>query len=291
MRGFLNYKLSEEKDQDIASRRSVAQTDYPQSCLSQDDAYVSILATKSMALQECPWREVPRGLPAAFDIAVAALLLVLTAPLMLMIALLIRLDSPGPAIFRQVRIGQDRRRRDHRQTESGRQNNGSERRQRERRQQDILSQSFMFYKFRTMRHDGREVYPHLYNFDLKEEELPNLHLAMPNDPRVTRIGNFLRRTSLDELPNLFNIIKGDMALVGPRPELPDVAKYYKEWQKLKFKIKPGLTGKAQISGRGFLSFKETIVHDVEYVLQRSFRTDLQILFQTVLAVVRGIGAF
>jgi lipopolysaccharide/colanic/teichoic acid biosynthesis glycosyltransferase len=209
---------------------------------------------------------------------------------MLIIALIIRLDSPGPVIFRQVRIGQNRRK-DRRQTDGDWQEDELERNKSERRREDILGRPFMLYKFRTMRHDGRELYPHLYDFDLDEEEVTNLHLAMPEDPRVTRIGHFLRRTSLDELPNFFNILKGDMALVGPRPELPDVAKYYKDWQKLKFEVKPGLTGKAQISGRGFLSFEETIIYDVEYVLERSFRTDLQLLWKTVFAVVKGIGAF
>src|SRR5262245_39220843 len=286
MRGSLNLKFREERAQDPTSRYGVPQ---PQSHPTQNAASLSLLAAKSLTLQDRPRQKIPRGLPATFDIMIAALLLVLTVPLMLVIALLIRLDSPGPALFRQVRIGRDRRR--ERQTESRRQDNEAEQSTVERREQDILGRPFLFYKFRTMQHDGRELYPHLYNFDLKEEEIPNLHLATPDDPRVTRIGHFLRRTSLDELPNLFNILKGDMALVGPRPELLDVAKYYKDWQKLKFKVKPGLTGKAQISGRGFLSFEETIVHDVEYVLERSIWTDLQLLLKTVYTVVKGIGAF
>ena len=261
----------------------------PQCSSLEDEAYVAELATKAMEVQTDPQRAA-RGLPPVVDFIVALLAFILTAPLMLVIAFLIRLDSPGPVIFRQVRIGRDRRQ-NRRRTTLGRQSGELEGQQRERRSENILGQPFVLYKFRTMRNDGREVYPHLYNFDLEEEEISDLHLAMPQDPRVTRVGHFLRRTSLDELPNFFNILKGEMALVGPRPELPDVARYYKDWQNLKFQVKPGLTGKAQISGRGFLSFEETIVYDVEYVLERSFRTDVQILWKTVASVVKGSGAF
>lgn len=250
------------------------------------------LVAKSRALQEQLERKVPAGLPAVLDRIVAAILLLLLAPLMLVIALIIRLDSPGPAIFRQIRIGQDRRwGKDRRRAGAMGQVHGVERRQGERRKHALLGRPFVFYKFRTMRHDARAVYPDLFDFEHREADLCTLYLAMPDDPRVTRFGHFLRRTSLDELPNLFNILKGDMALVGPRPELPDVAKYYQEWQQLKFKVKPGLTGKAQVSGRGFLSFQETIVHDVEYVLQRSWWMDLRLILQTIGAVVRGFGAF
>ena len=289
MREVINVRLRQEKEEAVIFQGTVPHAS-PQSFPLRDGAYVAELATKALEFQTYPGKMVPRGLPIAVDFIVALLAIILTAPLMLIIALLIRLDSPGPVIFRQVRIGRDRRR-NHRQTARGQRNNGPEWQKSERREENILGQPFMLYKFRTMRHDGREVYPHLYNFDLKEEEIPDLYLAMSEDPRVTRVGRFLRRTSLDELPNFFNILKGDMALVGPRPELPDVARYYKDWQNLKFKVKPGLTGKAQISGRGFLSFEETIVYDIEYVLERSFRTDVQLLWKTVSAVVKGIGAF
>ena len=289
MREAINVRIRGEKEGTVFFQGTVPHAD-PQSTAFRDKAYVKELATRAMEFQASSGKEAPRGLPSAIDFLVALLALIFTAPLMLVIALLVRLDSPGPIIFRQVRIGRDRRR-NRRQTTLGQQSDGSEWQKSERREENILGQPFVLYKFRTMRNDGREVYPHLYDFNLKEEEIPDLHLAVPEDPRVTRIGHFLRRTSLDELPNFFNILKGDMALVGPRPELPDVAKYYKEWQNLKFKVKPGLTGKAQISGRGFLSFEETIIYDIEYVLERSFRTDVQLLWKTVSAVVKGIGAF
>src|SRR5262245_21580697 len=218
------------------------------------------LVAKSRALQEQLEGKAPGGLPPVLDRIVAAILLLLSAPLMLIIVLIIRLDSPGPAIFRQLRIGQDRRRgKDRRRAGAMGQVHGVERRKGEQRKQAMLGRPFVFYKFRTMRHDARAVYPDLFDFEHRAADLSTLYLAMPDDPRVTRFGHVLRRTSLDELPNLFNILKGDMALVGPRPELPDVARYYQEWQQLKFKVKPGLTGKAQVSGRGFLSFQETIV--------------------------------
>jgi lipopolysaccharide/colanic/teichoic acid biosynthesis glycosyltransferase len=284
--------LREEGVRDGAYQQDASRSDLFQGFITDnEEEYVARLAKKAVAMQAYPANEMPAGFPAALDGIVAALLIGLTAPLMLIIALLVRLDSPGPALFRQVRIGQNRRRPASNHLDLDQHHNGLEPCAQERREQDSLGRLFVFYKFRTMRHDGRELYPHLYNFEQKEGTLSDLHLAMPNDPRVTRLGHFLRRTSLDELPNLFNILKGDMAFVGPRPELPDVAKYYKQWQKLKFKVKPGLTGKAQVSGRGFLSFEETIIYDVEYVLERSFWTDLRLLWKTVFVLVRGIGAF
>ena len=141
-----------------------------------------------------------------------------------------------------------------------------------------------------MHHNARELYHELYDFDLCEDEVECLHLTMKDDPRVTRVGRFLRVSSLDELPNFFNIVRGDMSFVGPRPELPDVAKYYRDWENLKFKVKPGLTGKAQVNGRDFLSFRETNFLDVKYVLEKSFWTDLRLLLKTLLVIVRGFGA-
>ena len=195
----------------------------------------------------------------AIDVVVAAALLVVMSPLMALIALLIRLDSRGPAIFTQYRVG-----------ENGR--------------------LFRFRKFRTMRVDATERFPNLYAYDYDEAELPTLFFKLPYDPRCTRFGKHLRRTSLDELPNLVNVLKGEMTLVGPRPEIPQMLPYYEPDQYCKFAVKPGMTGPAQVSGRNILRFVETNAKDFEYVQRRSLWFDLTILCKTVGVVALMIGA-
>jgi lipopolysaccharide/colanic/teichoic acid biosynthesis glycosyltransferase len=235
--------------------------------------------------------EIQPGLPTALGRIIAGVLLVLSLPLMLVIAVLIRLESPGPVIFRQMRIGQDRRRRsDRRRRRASGGHAGRERRRSERRAQDLPGRPFVFWKFRTMRNDSRQRYPQLFAFEGKEEALSSLYLQIPEDPRVSRLGRFLRRTSLDELPNFWNVLKGDIALVGPRPEMVEMARYYRTWERLKFKVKPGITGQAQVSGRGLLNFPETVRQDVDYVLRRSRWTDVRLLLKTVMAMIKGSGA-
>ena len=112
-----------------------------------------------------------------------------------------------------------------------------------------------------------------------------------NDPRVTPQGEWLRKSTLDELPNFWNVLRGDMALVGPRPEIPEMLPYYEGEMQLKFRVRPGITGLAQISGRGRLGFYETVKYDVEYVKNRSFRLDLKILLITIYKIVARDGAF
>jgi lipopolysaccharide/colanic/teichoic acid biosynthesis glycosyltransferase len=224
--------------------------------------------------------EAARGCRQCVDRIVAPLFLLLTAPLMLLIAILIRLDSKGPVIFRQVRMGVDRRR-----------GAGQPPRGVDERRIDLCGRPFVFYKFRTMRQDSRQVHPELFTFEYRAEEVDRVRLQEPDDPRLTWIGRILRRTSLDELPNFFNVLKGDMALVGPRPEIPEMSKYYNERDRLKFKVKPGITGHAQVSGRGFLTFRETVDCDVHYVMRRSLREDFRILGKTLGVVLRSVGAF
>ncbi|HEY7521660.1 MAG TPA: sugar transferase [Methylomirabilota bacterium] len=233
-----------------------------------------------------------RGLPVWVDKLVALGALVVLSPVMLVTAVVIRLDSPGPAIFRQLRIGQDRRGGgDRRRGATTDHRNGTERRRGDRRRTDLRGRPFLFYKFRTMRADGRKKFPELYEFEVSEEGLSRLYLQMPEDPRVSRCGKFLRRTSLDELPNFVNVLKGDMALVGPRPEMVEMAKYYHGPQRLKFAVRPGLTGRAQVSGRGLLNFPDTVAHDLAYVRERSVATDLKLVLKTFVAMVKGSGAF
>lgn len=190
------------------------------------------------------------------DFAGVLALLVLTAPLMLLIAVLIKLSSPGPVFFIQERVGYNKRR-------------------------------FKMYKFRTMVVDAVE----------KQKELEAMNEAdgpvfkIKNDPRVTSIGKFLRKTSLDELPQLFNVLLGDLSLVGPRP-LPerDFEKFNQLWFNRRFSVKPGITCIWQISGRSETSFDKWILQDLEYIDKWSISLDLKILFKTIPAVMRGTGA-
>jgi lipopolysaccharide/colanic/teichoic acid biosynthesis glycosyltransferase len=196
----------------------------------------------------------------AVDILVGVLGLVVTLPLMLILAIIIRLDSPGPIIFRQYRLGEN-------------------------------GQPFRFYKFRTMWVDARERHPELYAYRYSDTQIRSMYFKVLDDPRLTRFGAHLRKTSLDELPNLLNVVLGDMTLVGPRPELPEMLAYYTQQQLMKFSVKPGVTGLAQVTGRAVLRFQETIASDLEYCARRSLRFDFLILCRTVTTIIQRVGAF
>jgi exopolysaccharide biosynthesis polyprenyl glycosylphosphotransferase len=191
-----------------------------------------------------------------FDIVVACILLILSIPLFIVIPLLIRLDSRGRIIFRQKRVG-----------ENGR--------------------IFDMYKFRSMVDDAEEKLPDLVNLEHLEQPV----FKIPDDPRVTRIGRFLRRTSLDELPQLFNVLKGDMSMVGPRPEELQVVRYYQLWHRKRLSIKPGITGPMQVSGRGVLNLDDRIKLELMYINQYSILEDIKYLLKTVPAVCRARGAY
>jgi lipopolysaccharide/colanic/teichoic acid biosynthesis glycosyltransferase len=194
------------------------------------------------------------------EVLVAAVLLLLALPVMLVVALVIRWDSPGPVLFRHRRVGANGR-------------------------------LFAFTKFRTLYADARERWPDLYEYQYSSEQVERLHFKIQNDPRVTRVGRWLRKSTLDELPNLWHVLTGDMALVGPRPEIPEMLPYYDERGLKKFSVRPGVTGLAQVSGRGNLSFFDTVKFDVEYVESRSGWLDLKILAATLYRTIRREGAF
>jgi lipopolysaccharide/colanic/teichoic acid biosynthesis glycosyltransferase len=196
----------------------------------------------------------------AFEVSVASAVLILSSPIMLVVAIIIRIDSKGPAIFHHKRVGKDGR-------------------------------LFTFYKFRTLRADARQVFPELYAYEYSSAEIENLQFKSENDPRVTRVGRWLRRITVDELPNFCNILTGDVTLVGPRAELPEMVRYHAPEHMVKFTVKPGITGLAQISGRGRLKFNETNAYDAEYVRTRTFWLDCKILFLTLKKVCRFDGAF
>jgi lipopolysaccharide/colanic/teichoic acid biosynthesis glycosyltransferase len=197
----------------------------------------------------------------AMDILIAALLLLLCVPVLLLIALAVRVSSPGPIIFRQQRVG-------------------------------TAGRLFWFYKFRTMVHaNDPSVHRAFYTRLVRGDFNPSLRtFKLVNDPRVTRVGRVLRRYSLDEFPQLFNVLRGDMSLVGPRPPIPYEVEMYgpREWARLS--VRPGLTGLWQVSGRAKLSFHEMIDLDLDYVTNWSLALDLLILMRTPWAVITGIGA-
>ncbi len=232
------------------------------------------------------------------DVVVSSFVLVLTSPLLLLIAILIKLDSPGPVLFKHMRTGIDRRK-----LASGYQGV-------ERRRDDRFGRQFALYKFRTMYADAKTRFPDLYTYSYSADELARLpikilvgHKQDPSsdagrearrlvneDPRLTRIGRWLRKTSLDEVPNLFNVLRGDMHLVGPRPDISENVRYYPEYHRRILCVKPGVTGLAQTQGRGKLTFVQTNEADLEYVTKRSLVLDVKILLRTLAVTLKGDGA-
>lgn len=197
-----------------------------------------------------------RAVKAGFDRVTAALALVLLAPVLLALALAIRLTTPGPALFVQTRVGRN-------------------------------GKPFRMVKFRTMYHGAEALVGGL--LPLNEAAGPLFKLR--NDPRVTRLGRFLRRHSVDELPQLLNVLTGSMSLVGPRPSLPVEVACYDAAARRRLTVKPGLTGLWQISGRSDLGWHESLSLDLHYVERWSLALDLGVLVRTVRAVVRGHGAY
>jgi exopolysaccharide biosynthesis polyprenyl glycosylphosphotransferase len=190
------------------------------------------------------------------DMTVSSLALLVLLPVMFIIALLVRLESPGPIIFRQIRIGR-------------------------------YGKPFIFYKFRSMRENAQELRPLIEHMNEKDGTV----FKIKHDPRITKTGRVLRKYSLDELPQLFNVLKGDMSLVGPRPlAASDVCMldmpYYR-----RLAVPPGCTGLWQVSGRSNMDFEEWMRLDLYYVDNISFGLDMKILMKTIPAVLKGEGAY
>jgi exopolysaccharide biosynthesis polyprenyl glycosylphosphotransferase len=190
------------------------------------------------------------------DIVVSAGLLILLSPLFLLISLMILLDTGRPVFFRQIRAGRD-------------------------------GEPFTMIKFRTMVSDAEQRLRELVDIDRLDEPV----FKIRNDPRVTRVGRVLRRTSLDELPQFINVLRGDMSLVGPRPEEEAVVALYDDRQRMRLSVKPGLTGPMQVYGRGDLTFEERLALERDYLDNLSVTGDLAILMRTPAAVMRGHGAY
>ncbi len=190
------------------------------------------------------------------DVIGSFVIIVLLSPLLVAIAILVKLTSPGPVIYKQQRVGRGGR-------------------------------TFTFYKFRSMYQDADRRLQEV----LAQNEKSGPIFKMKNDPRVTPVGRFLRKYSLDELPQLFNVLKGDMSLVGPRPPLPREVEQYDDRALQRLSVLPGITCLWQICGRSDTSFEEWLELDTLYVENMSFWLDLKILMKTPLSVIRGEGAY
>ena len=204
-----------------------------------------------------PYRAAKRTL----DLIAASVGLVLTSPVMFLIAAAIRAESPGSVMFRQERVG-------------------------------LGGRPFLLYKFRTMdvaadEEAHRRLVKELIRGASDDDVAAATWVPLEGDPRVTRVGRFLRRSHLDELPQLINVLRGEMSVVGPRPPIPYEVELYQPWHLRRLSVIPGLTGLWQVRGWGKLSFDEGVALDLEYIDHRSFGGDLQLVLRTMWQIVRG----
>lgn len=193
----------------------------------------------------------------ALDILISATALLLGAPFLALVALLVYLDDPGPIFYVQTRVGLDGR-------------------------------LFPFYKFRSMRVNADALKEQLLK---QNESQDGVIFKMKNDPRITRVGRFIRRLSIDEAPQILNVLLGDLAIVGPRPPLPREVALYTLEERKRLHVKPGLTCFWQIQGRSDIPFKDQVRLDLQYIASRSLWVDLWIIIKTVPAVLLGKGAY
>lgn len=190
------------------------------------------------------------------DIILSFIGIIVLIPVYLIVSIAIKLDSKGPILFRQVRVGKD-------------------------------GKEFIIYKFRTMEVSAESK----RQLDIDPQNMDNFIFQSKSDSRITKVGKSLRSSSLDELPQLFNVFCGTMSLVGPRPEIPDVVQYYPKAYCQRLLVLPGITGLAQISGRGEIELGKTIFYDLTYINNFSVWFDVKILFDTIIKVFKKEGAF
>jgi exopolysaccharide biosynthesis polyprenyl glycosylphosphotransferase len=212
---------------------------------------IPLIGLKDVSIQG--WNAVTKR---AIDITVSALALLALSPILAVIALLIRVESRGRIIYRHTRIGRNR-------------------------------QPFTMFKFRSMRQDADRQRAAL----VEETDGDRRLFKDRKDPRITRVGGVIRRWSLDELPQFWNVLIGDMSVVGPRPQIPPEVATYEEWHYKRLAVSPGLTGLWQVSGRSELTFDEMVIYDIYYIENWSLGLDFRILLRTIPAVLQGRGAF
>ncbi|MDZ4854900.1 MAG: sugar transferase [Nitrospirota bacterium] len=260
-------EITNRFEENLAGRVSITLRVYPEPQGLGDEEYQTVNPFLYPELQVrqarmATFQVVKRGI----DILVSLVLLIILSPVLLAIAGLVKLSSRGPALFRQERIGQ-------------------------------LMKPFMFFKFRTMYADSHHAVHHEYvswfisSSGKAQEKEKHTVFKMTNDPRITPIGHLLRKTSFDELPQLWNVLRGDMSLVGPRPPLRYEVQQYKPWHRQRvLEAKPGLTGLWQVTGRSRTTFDEMVRLDIRYAREQSFWADTKIFLATPAAVIKGSGA-
>ena len=232
----------------------MADTSYASSSVVRSSATQKIETTKKIEFEEKKtYTMIKRGM----DIIGASMGLIFLSWLFLIVAVLIKIEDPkGTVFFKQVRVGKN-------------------------------GKTFYMYKFRSMVSDAEEKLKDL----LKYNEIEGAMFKLKEDPRVTKIGKFIRKTSIDELPQLWNVLKGEMSLVGPRPPLPREVKEYTNYDKQRLLVIPGCTGLWQVSGRNSLNFKQMVELDIEYISNRTVLLDIKIIYKTVFLFLGSKNAF
>lgn len=226
----------------------------------QSDLGYSLQAAAAERTAHMQWALYP-VLKRILDMVVASVMLIALAPVMVIVAIAIKLDSPGPVIFKQTRIGKNHK-------------------------------PFTFFKFRSMYHKVDTAVHQQFVKNLINGAAPaaGSTYKMTSDRRITRVGAFIRKTSLDELPQLFNVLNGTMSMVGPRPPIPYEVAEYKDWHHRRLAIAPGITGLWQVQGRSLVAFDDMVKMDIAYSERRSLLLDMALILQTVPAVLSGRGA-
>ncbi len=224
-----------------------------------NQSFKSIRSAQRMRLRLVAWamrNKIQANLKRVLDLIVAVVALIIFLPFMAVVAIIIKLDSPGPVFFRQERVGK-------------------------------WGKTFSCYKFRSMYIDAEERKAEL----MDQNEADQIVFKIKNDPRITRVGRFIRKASIDELPQLFNVLKGEMSMVGPRPPVPKEVSQYEYEHLGRLGAVPGITGLQQVSGRSNLDFKRWVELDLEYIAEQSLAKDIEILIKTIPAVIFGKGAY
>ncbi len=222
-------------------------------------SFKSVRSAQRMRLRLVMWairHKIQNNLKRIFDFLIASVTLVAVSPLMAVVGAIIKIDSPGPVFFKQERVGK-------------------------------WGETFYCYKFRSMYTDAEERKAEL----MAQNEADEVVFKMKNDPRVTPVGRIIRKLSIDELPQLLNVIKGEMSLVGPRPPVPIEVAQYQFDQMRRLGAVPGITGLQQVSGRSSLDFKRWVELDLEYIAEQSLAKDIEILARTIPAVLLSKDAY
>lgn len=222
-------------------------------------SFKSVRSAQRLRLHLIIWAirsKIQANVKRALDLFVAPVVLLFTLPLMAAVAIIIKLDSPGPVLFHQERVGK-------------------------------WGKPFSCYKFRSMYVDAEDRKEEL----MEQNEADDIVFKMKNDPRITRVGRIIRKLSIDELPQLFNVVKGEMSLVGPRPPIPQEVSQYEFEHMHRLGAIPGITGLQQISGRSSLNFKRWVELDLQYIAEQSLAKDIEILVRTIPAVLLARDAY